>query len=212
MTINTGLTELSSLRAKCASLESRLKEEKTAHTCTRELLRDNLARGDGEDKLRQVLENMPVMMNAFDENGMCVAWNLECERVTGYSAADTIGNSDVPDLVMPDPVYRARMMELWPSKQNTREWEVDLASKDGRKLTIAWSNISEVCPIPGWDIWAIGVDVTERNRARQQQGTARLELERQVRQRTAELELENERLRGQIAEQESDRAALRDRN
>ncbi len=92
------------------------------------------------------------------------------------------------------------MMELWPSKQNTREWEVDLVSKDGRKLTIAWSNISEVCPVPGWDMWSVEVDVTERNRARDQQGTARLEIERQVRQRTGELELENEQLRRQVTE------------
>ena len=183
MTINIGQPELSLLRAKVASLETRLKEETTTHAQTKELLQEAAAPPDTLDLLRLVLENMPVMMNAFDENGMCVAWNLECERVTGYSAAETIGNPDVPDLVMPDPVYRARMMELWPSKQNTREWEVDLVSKDGRKLTIAWSNISEVCPVPGWDVWAIGVDVTERNRARQQQGTERLELERRVRQR-----------------------------
>ena len=164
MTINTGLTELTSLRAKCASLESRLKEKKTAHTCTRELLRDNIARGEDENKLRQVLENMPVMMNAFDEDGVCVAWNRECERLTGYGAAEMIGSTDVPDLAMPDPTYRARMMELWPSKQNTRDWEVEFTAKDGRKLTIAWSNISDSFPVKSWATWAIGVDVTERKR------------------------------------------------
>jgi len=194
MTNNIDPPELSLLRARLELLESSLKEETSAHARTKELLQDQVALGEDVDMLRLVLENMPVMMNAFDEDGVCVAWNVECERITGYSASEMIGNPDVPDLVMPDPVYRARMMELWPSKQNTREWEVALVTKDGRTLTITWSNISEVCPIPGWDIWAIGVDVTERYRA-QQQGTARLELERRVRQRTAELEIENERLR-----------------
>ena len=131
MAINIGRPELNLLRARVASLETRLKEESTTHARTRELLEEATARADTSDLLRLVLENMPVMMNAFDENGMCVAWNLECERVTGYSAAEMIGNPNVPDLVMPDPVYRARMMELWPSKQNTRDWEVELVSKDG---------------------------------------------------------------------------------
>ncbi len=209
MAINIGQPELSLLRTRLASLESRLKEETTTHAHTRELLQEAAVRAGTADLLRLVLENMPVMMNAFDENGMCVAWNLECERVTGYSAAETIGNPDVPDLVMPDPVYRARMMELWPSKQNTREWEVDLVSKDGRSLTIAWSNISEICPVPGWEIWAIGVDVTESNHSLQQLRTARLELEQRV-SRTAELEMANERLRRQITEQESVGSALKD--
>ncbi|MCH8111701.1 MAG: PAS domain S-box protein [Proteobacteria bacterium] len=194
MTINVGQPELSLLRAKLVSLESRLEEETTTHAHTRELL-----------------ENMPVMMNAFDDDGMCVAWNLECERITGYSALEMIGNPDVPDLVMPDPVYRARMMERCPSKQNVREWEVYLVTKDGRRLTIAWSNVSEICPVPGWDIWAIGVDVTTRNHALKQLRSGRLELEQQVRQRTAELELANEQLRRQVAEQESVGAALKGR-
>ena len=180
MTINIGQPELSLLRARVSSLESRLDEEKKTHANTRVLLQKADARETTADLLRLVLENMPIMMNAFDDDGMCVAWNLECERVTGYSSAEMIGNPNVPDLVMPDPVYRARMMELWPSKQNTREWEVELVSKDGRRRTIAWSNISETCPIPGWEIWATGVDVTERNQALEQQRTANLELERRT--------------------------------
>ena len=131
MTIESDNAELASLRAKCASLESRLKEEVSAHACTREILKDSILRAENEDKLRLVLENMPVMMNAFDEDVRCVAWNRECERVTGYSAAEMIGNPNVPALAMPDPAYRARMMALWPAKRNTRGWEVEFTSKDG---------------------------------------------------------------------------------
>lgn len=38
---------------------------------------------ESEARMRQVLENMPVMMNAFDADGLVVVWNRECERVTG---------------------------------------------------------------------------------------------------------------------------------
>lgn len=208
MTINIGHLELSLLRERLASVESRLREETTTHAHTRELLQEAAARPDTSDLLRLVLDNMPVMMNAFDVDGVCVAWNIECERVTGYSPAEMIGNANVPDLVMPDAVYRARMMELWPSKKNTREWEVDLLSKDGRARTIAWSNISETCPISGWEIWAIGVDVTDRNHALEQLRAARLEVEQRVRQRTAELEMANERLRSHISGRESSGTGL----
>ena len=211
MTINIGAPELNLLRARLASLESHLKEEMSAHARTRELLDERATLGEEADLLRLVLENMPVMMNAFDEDGVCVAWNVECERITGYSASEMIGNPDVPDIVLPDPVYRARMMELWPSKQNTRSWEVELSSKDGRRLTIAWSNISEICPIPGWAMWAVGVDVTDRIRAFEKLREVRHELEEQVRQLNAELETANERLRQLLAEQDGIGAAQKER-
>ena len=77
MTIGTGSQELSSLRARCASLESRLKDEVSAHACTTAPLQEAVGRAEREEKLRRVLENLPVMMNAVDDDGVCVAWNRE---------------------------------------------------------------------------------------------------------------------------------------
>lgn len=51
-------------------------------------------------------------------------------------------------------------------------------------------------------MWAIGVDVTERKEAFGKLRKARDELEARVRERTAELETANERLRRQVAEQD----------
>ena len=39
-----------------------------------------------------ILQGMPVLMDAFDADGRIVMWNAECERVTGYSAGEIIGN------------------------------------------------------------------------------------------------------------------------
>ena len=33
-----------------------------------------------EERLRSIVENMPVMLDAFDADGNIVAWNAECER------------------------------------------------------------------------------------------------------------------------------------
>ncbi|MBD2043481.1 PAS domain S-box protein [Microcoleus sp. FACHB-672] len=119
-----------------------------------------------EEQLRQIVQNMPVMMDTFDEQGNITVWNRECERVTGFSADEIIGNSKAIELMYPDPTYRASMMTLWATLGNDyRSWEWEITAKDGSVKTIAWSNISEEFPIPGWASWGIGVDVTERKQA-----------------------------------------------
>ncbi len=45
-----------------------------------------------EKRLRQVVENMPVMMDALDENSNVIVWNREAERVTGYSNDPIMAN------------------------------------------------------------------------------------------------------------------------
>ena len=49
-----------------------------------------------------------------------------------------------------------------------RDWEWQVTCKDGSTRTIAWSNLSDRFPIPGWASWGIGVDVTERKRLEEQ--------------------------------------------
>lgn len=124
---------------------------------------------ESEERLRQVVENMPVMMDALDENFNVVAWNRECERVTGYSAEEMIGRPRAMDMLYPDAAYRERMMaELTGIGSDFRDREYTIICKDGTEKTISWSNISSSFPIPGWATWAVGVDVTERKRAQRQ--------------------------------------------
>ena len=46
---------------------------------------------ESEERLRLLVQNMPVMIDAVDAQGNMVLWNRECERVTGFSAAEMIG-------------------------------------------------------------------------------------------------------------------------
>src|SRR5688500_19019874 len=66
------------------ALFARLQAENTA-------LKQRLSNPDTESQLRIVLENMPIMLFAIDDDGQCTAWNRESERVTGYSAQEVIG-------------------------------------------------------------------------------------------------------------------------
>ena len=119
-----------------------------------------------EEKLRQVIENMPVMMNAFDEKGNFITWNRECERVTGYSADEIIGNPKALKLLYPDANDRKRIKEALPVRGfDSGHLEWNITCKDGSKKTLLSYNISKLFPVPGWYSWAVGVDITDRKRA-----------------------------------------------
>jgi PAS domain S-box-containing protein len=122
-----------------------------------------------EQRLQSILQHMPVLLNALDEQWNYIAWNQECERVTGYSAAEIIGNPNALKLLYPNPDYLRKMMAEWEVRgHNYRNWEWEFTHKNGEVHIISWSNISDTCPIPGWPVWGIGVDVTDQKKAEAQ--------------------------------------------
>jgi PAS domain S-box-containing protein len=119
-----------------------------------------------ESRMKQVLEMMPVMLDAFDEQGNIIMWNRECERVSGYSAAEIVGNPRAMELLYPDAQYRERMLGEWKARGDQyRDWEWTLMAKDGTPRQVMWSNLSREQPIEGWATWGTGVDITSRRRA-----------------------------------------------
>jgi PAS domain S-box-containing protein len=121
-----------------------------------------------EERLRSVLENMPVMMNAFDANWNVIIWNRECERVTGYKELEIVGNPKAMELLYPNPKYRQQMMATWAEwGHDYQDWEWEITCKDGSVKIISWFNICQRFPIPGWATWGVGVDVTDRKRAQE---------------------------------------------
>lgn len=148
-----------------------------------------------EKRLRSVVENMPVLMTAFDQQGRLIVWNRECERVTGYEAAEILGNNELAQGLLSNHTKNQRLLENgWKQGHNYRNWELDITCKDGTVKTIAWSNISEEFPIPGWTSWGIGIDVTARRQAEAALNHERESLAERVKQRTAELEAANAQL------------------
>lgn len=118
---------------------------------------------DSEAQLRSVVENMPVLLNAFDSQLNFVAWNRECERVSGYTAQEILGNPKAVELLYPDPKYRQYLFDEWRRRGNRfYHWELELTARDGSKRIVAWSNISDEFRIPGWPYWSVGIDLTER--------------------------------------------------
>ncbi len=124
---------------------------------------------EAEERQRRVLQNMPVMMQAFDSRGNLIVWNRECERVTGYRSEEVVGNRAAVASMYPDPVARQRLLAEWavPS-ESYHHREREITCRDGAVKTVAWSNISDRFPIPGWAAWGTGVDVTEHKRMEEQ--------------------------------------------
>lgn len=163
-----------------------------------------------EEQLRTVIQTMPVMVNAFDEHGNIIVWNDECTRVTGYTSQEIVSNPQAMDLLYPDEAYRNKMLDTWNQLGNNyRDWEWIITCKDQSTRIVAWSNTSDRVPIPGWNTWGTGVDITDRKRTEQDLRHAHNELEARVKERTSELTTSNTRLQEEIAERERIEHALR---
>ena len=85
MALNTDNPELAALQARCASLESRLKEETSAHAVTKELLQEIEVSGTNGDQYDLVLYNAaknvnvaanPLIVVRFEQAGALVNEDL----------------------------------------------------------------------------------------------------------------------------------------
>jgi PAS domain S-box-containing protein len=112
-------------------------------------------------RIRTILAHMPVILFAFDHQGLLCAWNHEAERVTGYPAGEMVGNPEAMHRLCPDSDYRREMLDTYRQRgDDYRDWDWRLTASDGTVKTIAFSNISKHYPIKGWANWGVGIDVT----------------------------------------------------
>ncbi len=127
---------------------------------------------ESEDRLRSVIQNMPVMMFALDEKGNAIVWNRECERITGFSAEEIVGNPKGLDVLYPNREIRNEIREALLTHSDYRDWEWEITCSDGSVRAISWFNISSMYPVPGWAAWQMGFDVSDRKRSRLELGEA----------------------------------------
>ena len=131
-----------------------------------------------EERLRSVLQNMPVMLVALDSQRNVLVWNAEAERLTGFAADEIVGNPQALDLLFPDPGYRADAVRRWESlTPDFRDLELRMACRGGGFRDTLWSSVSRRIRIPGWAGWGIGVDITDRRAAEEATRQARQQLE-----------------------------------
>lgn len=114
---------------------------------------------ENEVRSRTLFDHLPVMVAAMDQEGKIIAWNKECERVTGYQADEIIGRPEGLKRLYPDHATQ----ESVRARHGTdyRNSTVQVTCKDGSTKLVRWTGMSKQNPIPGWANWEIGVEVPD---------------------------------------------------
>lgn len=101
--------------------------------------------------LKAVLNQLPVVICGMDTGGGIIFLNREFEKISGYGASELLASTDAAHYLFPD------LQSKNNSTYSEREW--NLTRRDGKERIISWSDIQE-CPIPGWEKWKVGLDIT----------------------------------------------------
>ena len=101
----------------------------------------------------------------FDRNGMVLDWSGDCEKVTGYSAQEIVGNPNAVATLCPDELYRTGILSKLTSRQVMQaplQWTV--RNKDGSARVMVLSRVddeTETETETDQNRW-LGVDITEK--------------------------------------------------
>ena len=175
-----------------------------------------LAIGDDVTARRQVEESLrearDYLNNLFDyANAPIIVWdaafritrfNHAFEELTGRRAADVIGREI--GLLFPDDRREESLRQIARTISEGERWEVveiPILHRDGAVRTVLWNSASIFDPTGTTIVATIaqGQDITERKRAEAELREYQAELERRVRDRTAELARSNELLERMFA-------------
>ena len=163
-----------------------------------------------EERFIELVCKMPVMIIATNSADEIIFWNKECEKITGYSENEMIGNPAAAELLYPDQKVRMKILNDWAGKKHSfKDWETTITTKYGTTKTICWSNISGEIDGPELDIWAIGIDITNNRIAEHTLRCVNKAAEELVKARTEELQATNDRLKDEIEDRKQTENRLR---
>lgn len=126
-----------------------------------------------------LLDCVPVMIDALTPDNHVAYWNRECERVSGYTRLEMLNDRNLVRCSYPDiGSFVENALLLLLNGETPRNLESLLVPRMGQLRTIAWS----IMLLPRTDgvqyLWRIGIDVTKRNRAHAEQERQRKLLNR----------------------------------
>ncbi|AWB66922.1 hypothetical protein C2869_10955 [Saccharobesus litoralis] len=116
-----------------------------------------------EAKFKAIIEHAPIMINSFDEQGVCLLWNSCCVSTLGYSHQDIIDCDDPMHLFYPDDAIKQQVyQDINKADGHFREYQVQI--RNGKQRYQMWANFK----LPSGAAIAIGYDVTKQRLAEQE--------------------------------------------
>jgi len=117
-----------------------------------------------EEIFKEVVDNMPVSVDAIDKNGNVVFWSTASEEITGYSREEIMGKN-LFEILYPNTKEREKMHKAILNMHDTNkiiQHQREFTHKDGSKRTLISNIIFDIKPLPKWHTWAVSMDITEK--------------------------------------------------
>ena len=123
---------------------------------------------ESEERYRSLFENASDIVYTHDLNGVFTSVNAASTRVTGYTPQEIIGQN-ISVLVASDHIELAQnMIRQKLAAGNPTTYEVDVITKDGRRLTLDINSRLMYRAGQATGVQGIARDVTERRRAEEE--------------------------------------------
>lgn len=126
-----------------------------------------------EERLRTIVENIPVMIGFFDQAGNFEFVNQHLVETLGWTVEDLRRYDEPLSVFYPDPDLRQRVLDyMLSTKSGWRDFETQ--TKSGDMLTTSWANVR----LSDGRSIGIGQDVTEIRQMQRRELDFQLEKER----------------------------------
>jgi len=104
-----------------------------------------------------IIENAPLIIDAYDNRGKCVFWNKKGEELLGWTKEEVMKAPDPLALFYPDPSYRKEVLQtIRAADGEFREFR--LRAKNGSIRIQEWANFK----LSDNSLIAFGIDITEK--------------------------------------------------
>ena len=128
---------------------------------TKQKERDEILR-KSEETFRAIVENVPAMINSFDENGQPLIWNKALAESTGYSLEDCKTTPVLEKCYPGQSQALSRILNFEDKKGEFHEYHP--VSKDGKPLVHLWAAFD----LPNGRTTWIGRDITSQKKIEEQ--------------------------------------------
>lgn len=111
---------------------------------------------------RRILNNLPFMVWALDEEFNIVFWNPVAQKLIGYSSSEVLVNKSIFSELFPDPTIRKEYGGQIINSSPLVEWNARIRCKNGNEKWISCLDISNLAQVPEWKYVLIGIDRTDK--------------------------------------------------